>query len=259
MSAFLHVSNLGIGFGEGDQYRQVVDGVSFGVEKGQALGLIGESGCGKSTILRCLASLNSDYDGDMVLDGRVLSPRRSKNELRRMQMVFQDPYASLHPRKMIRDVLIEPLVVHGMDRREERVSEALSAVGLGDSFRYRFPHQLSGGQRQRIAIARCLITEPEILLLDEPTSALDVSVQAEILNLLVHLRRERNLTYVMVTHDLAVVAHICSQIAIMQHGHITEMMTEQSVRSGHAETEYAREFLAASRYQLFAEEQRPSH
>jgi peptide/nickel transport system ATP-binding protein len=252
MSEFLHVSKLGIGFGEDEDYRQVVNGVSFGVAKGEALGLIGESGCGKSTILRCLAGLNTDYDGEMVLDGKVLTTRRSKADLRRMQMVFQDPYASLHPRKMVRDVLLEPLAIHGMDRREERVSDVLVAVGLGDSFRYRFPHQLSGGQRQRIAIARSLITEPEILLLDEPTSALDVSVQAEILNLLVQLRRERGLTYIMVTHDLAVVAHVCSQIAIMQNGRITEMMSEESVRAGSAETEYAREFLAASRYGLVA-------
>jgi ABC-type dipeptide/oligopeptide/nickel transport system, ATPase component len=247
MTAFLSVTELGIGMGQDDQYRRIIDDISFEIGRGESVGLIGESGCGKSTVLRCIAGLNPDYDGEVALEGVQLRPRRRKLELRRMQMVFQDPYASLHPRKMVRDVLMEPLVVQKMDRSEERVSEVLDAVGLGSRFRYRFPHQLSGGQRQRVAIARCLVTEPEMLLLDEPTSALDVSVQAEILNLLMRLRHERNLTYLMVTHDLAVMAHVCSRIAIMHDGRIIEMISDRDIRDGRAQTPYGQDFLNAYR------------
>jgi peptide/nickel transport system ATP-binding protein len=161
-------------------------------------------------------------------------------------MVFQDPYASLHPRKMVQNVLAEPLKIHGFDRPQERIDEILTAVGLGPSFRYRFPHELSGGQRQRVAIARALIIEPELLLLDEPTSALDVSVQAEILNLLKQLRRDRDLTYLMVSHDLAVVTHLCERVAMMSEGRIIEEMSSADVRAGRAQEPYTREFLEAS-------------
>lgn len=139
-------------------------------------------------------------------------------------MVFQDPYASLHPRKIVWNTLREPLQLQGLERHEAHISEVLNAVGLSDAFRYRYPHQLSGGQRQRVAIARALILEPSILL-DEPTSALDVSVQAEILNLLSQMRRQRRLTYLLVTHDLAVVAHLCDRIGIMYQGRLLEEFT----------------------------------
>jgi len=163
-----------------------------------------------------------------------------------VQMVFQDPYASLHPRKMVWASLREPLKLHGLDRHEARISEVLHAVGLSDAFRYRYPHQLSGGQRQRVAIARALILEPSVLLLDEPTSALDVSVQAEILNLLSNMRRQRGLTYLMVTHDLAVVTHLCSRVGIMHHGKLLEELNADNVRQGLTQENYTREFLAAS-------------
>ena len=241
--------NLDISFGQGARTTRAVRDVSFRVQQGEAFGLIGESGSGKSTVLRALSGLNEQYQGSLLLHGRELPHRRDKAFFRHTQMVFQDPYGSLHPRKMVNKVLLEPLTIHGLDRPQQRVDEALTAVGLGLAFRYRYPHELSGGQRQRVAIARCLILEPEILLLDEPTSALDVSVQAEILNLLARLRQERNLTYIMVSHDLAVVAHLCGRVAIMSQGEIVEELSVANLRAGRAEHPYSQTLLAASRSQ----------
>lgn len=244
--AALTVSRLSVVFGRGASVLKAVDDVSFTLGHGEAFGLIGESGCGKSTVLRALAGLNSEYDGRVAFHDREVPHKRDKAFFRRVQMVFQDPYASLHPRKMVQNVLAEPLKIHGFDRPQERIDEILTAVGLGPSFRYRFPHELSGGQRQRVAIARALIIEPELLLLDEPTSALDVSVQAEILNLLKQLRRDRDLTYLMVSHDLAVVTHLCECVAMMSEGRILEEMSAADVRAGRAQEPYTREFLEAS-------------
>ena len=243
----LEAVGLDIHFGHGARANHAVKNVFFRVEKGEAFGLIGESGSGKSTVLRAFSGLNEQYDGTLLLHGRELPHHRDKAFFRRAQMVFQDPYGSLHPRKMVNKVLLEPLAIHGLDRPQERVDAVLEAVGLGTAFRYRYPHQLSGGQRQRVAIARCLVLEPEILLLDEPTSALDVSVQAEILNLLARLRQERGLTYIMVSHDLAVVAHLCSRVAIMNGGEIVEQIPVADLRAGRASHPYSRELLAASR------------
>lgn len=243
--------DLSIAFGKGHKRRLVVDKVSLNIARGESYGLIGESGCGKSTILRTLTGQNTHYDGAILYQNREQPARRDKEEYRQIQMVFQDPYASLHPRKMVYHTLLEPLVIHGMDRREERISEVLTSLGLSDAFRYRYPHQLSGGQRQRVALARALIIEPQVLLLDEPTSALDVSVQAEILNLLKTLRRQRNLTYLMVTHDLAVVAHLCDRVAIMHQGKMLEELTADEIRCGAATQPYTRQFLAASRVDRF--------
>jgi len=242
----IEMINVSIAFGSGAQRRQVVDDVSLTLAQGECYGLIGESGCGKSTILRALAGLNHDYQGQILFNNREQHPQRAKTFYRQVQMVFQDPYASLHPRKMVWASLREPLKLQGLDRHESRISEVLYAVGLSDAFRYRYPHQLSGGQRQRVAIARALILEPSVLLLDEPTSALDVSIQAEILNLLSHMRRQRGLTYLMVTHDLAVVTHLCSRIGIMHHGKLLEELSANDVRQGAARENYTREFLAAS-------------
>lgn len=242
----LEVSQLSIAFGQGAARVEVVKQANFRIGKGESYGLIGESGCGKSTILRAVAGLNPDYDGALLIDGFELPRRRSKEFFRKVQMVFQDPYASLHPRKMVQNVLIEPLQIMGLDRRQERIDTILSDVGLDQSFRFRFPHELSGGQRQRIAIARALIVEPELVLLDEPTSALDVSVQAEILNLLNRLRRERGLTYLMVSHDIAVVAHMCDRVAIMKDGRILEKLTPEQLRNGAVSETYTSDFLAAS-------------
>lgn len=242
----LEVSQLSIAFGQGAARVEVVKQANFRIGKGESYGLIGESGCGKSTILRAVAGLNPDYDGALLIDGFELPRRRSKEFFRKVQMVFQDPYASLHPRKMVQNVLIEPLQIMGLDRRQERIDTILSDVGLDQSFRFRFPHELSGGQRQRIAIARALIVEPELVLLDEPTSALDVSVQAEILNLLNRLRRERGLTYLMVSHDIAVVAHMCDRVALMKDGRILEKLTPEQLRNGAVSETYTSDFLAAS-------------
>jgi peptide/nickel transport system ATP-binding protein len=161
-------------------------------------------------------------------------------------MVFQDPYGSLHPRHTIDRVLSEPLAIHGFDDREQRVARALADVGLGPSFRFRMPHQLSGGQRQRVAIARALIVEPEVLLLDEPTSALDASVQAEILNLLSRLRAERNLTYLLVSHNLAVVDHMCERLLVMKNGEALESFRSEALAGRNVETDYTRALLEAS-------------
>lgn len=161
-------------------------------------------------------------------------------------MVFQDPYASLHPRHTVDKVLSEPLAIHGFDDAEARIERALNDVGLGKGFRFRFPHQLSGGQRQRVAIARALILEPRILLLDEPTSALDASIQAEVLNLLDALRAERGLTYLLVSHDLAVVAHMCERLLVMQHGEVVEELSREALQNRAAQAEYTKDLLIAS-------------
>ncbi len=161
-------------------------------------------------------------------------------------MVFQDPYGSLHPRHTIGDILEEPLQIHRINDRDRRINALLDKVGLNRAFRERYPHQLSGGQRQRVAIARALILEPQVLLLDEPTSALDVSVQAEILNLLAELQREAKLTYLMVTHDLGVIAHLCQKVAVMQYGKILETLTVDALVSGEARTAYTQMLVNAS-------------
>ena len=212
--------------------REVVHGVSFRIPRGGAYGLVGESGSGKSTILRALAGLNTEWSGGMDLDGTPLPHRRTPSQFRRIQMVFQDPYGSLHPRHTIDRALSEPLLVNGLPDRDRRVKQALDSVALSQAVRFRFPHQLSGGQRQRVAIARALMAEPEILLLDEPTSALDVSVQAEILNLLSDLQRDRGLTYLLVSHNMAVTAHLCPTIGVMQGGNLVEQLSAKDLRAG---------------------------
>ena len=230
----------------GSPPQAVVKRVSFSVGTGGSYGLVGESGCGKSTVLRAISGLNPDYRGEIGIGGKVLSPIRPREFYRSVQMVFQDPYGSLHPRKTIGAQLLEPLRNQGLPRSREAVFEALTSVGLNPELRYRFPHQLSGGQRQRVAIARVLILEPQVLLLDEPTSALDVSVQAEILNLLNELREKRGLTYLLVSHDLAVIAHMCDRVGVMQAGQIVEEVGADRLRAGTLEHPYSRLLLAAS-------------
>ncbi len=167
-------------------------------------------------------------------------------------MVFQDPYASLHPRHTIDRTLSEPLAIHGLPGSDKRITQALIDVGLPTNFRFRYPHQLSGGQRQRVAIARALMLEPEILLLDEPTSALDASVQAETLNLLSRLRDERGLTFLMVSHDLAVIDHMCDRILVMQHGRAVEELPREALAKAEMKTDYARSLFAASADRMLA-------
>jgi len=245
MSGIL-IDRLNVWFGEHERRVDAVKAASLLVPKGGSFGLVGESGSGKSTILRALSGLVPTWTGRMEVLGTPLGKKRDRRFYRAVQMVFQDPYASLHPRHSVDQVLGETLSLHGFRDIDARISRLLADVGLGPAFRFRYPHQLSGGQRQRVAIARALAPEPEILLLDEPTSALDVSVQAEILNLLSDLRRERNLTYLMVSHNLAVVGHICSDIAVMQLGEIVETLSVQQMRAQDTRHPYTRHLLESS-------------
>ncbi|MGE6741799.1 ABC transporter ATP-binding protein [Allorhizobium pseudoryzae] len=238
----IEIDNLRIRFGD----REVVKGVSFQVAEGASFGIVGESGSGKSTVLRAMAGLINHWSGRIVFAGEDAPLRRPPAFFRKVQMVFQDPYGSLHPRQTIDRILSELPLVHGMDDIDARIAKVLSAVALPQSARFRFPHQLSGGQRQRVAIARALIAEPQVLLLDEPTSALDVSVQAEILNLLADLRVERNLTYVMVSHNLSVIAHLCSHVGVMIDGHMVEQVTADDLRLGNVQHAHTRELRSLS-------------
>ena len=240
------VADLRVSFGTGRNRIHAVDGIAFRVERGETFGLIGESGCGKSTTLRALCGLAAEWNGRVSIDGAPLPRRRDRAFCKRVQMVFQDPYGSLHPRHTVNTTLMEPIRIHGLADADARIARALEAVGLGAAFRFRYPHQLSGGQRQRVAIARALIVEPDILLLDEPTSALDVSVQAEILNLLADLREQAKLTYVLVSHDFGVIAHMCDRIAVMQHGCIVEELAVAGLTDGTPQHRYTRELLRAS-------------
>ena len=243
----IEVKDVSISFGHGADRVDAVKHVSFAVDAGESYGLVGESGSGKSTILRALAGLNPDWTGHMSLAGHVLTAHRPREQRKLVQMVFQDPYGSLHPKHTVDRILSEPLTIHGYGDIENRVRGALDRVGLGPSFRFRYPHQLSGGQRQRVAIARALILEPKVVLLDEPTSALDVSIQAEVLNLLTDLRKQLGLTYVLVSHDLGVVAHMCHRIAIMRTGEVVETATTTDLSEGKLLHAYSRQLLVASR------------
>ena len=242
----ISIEGLNVWFSEGRDRVDAVRDATLSIMKGNSFGLVGESGSGKSTILRALTGLVPTWDGQMEVLGEQLGKHRSANFYKKVQMVFQDPYASLHPRHSVDQVLGETLGLHGFKDIETRISKLLDDVGLGPTFRFRYPHQLSGGQRQRVAIARALAPEPEILLLDEPTSALDVSVQAEILNLLTNLRTERGLTYLMVSHDLAVVGHMCERIAVMQNGEIVEVMSVGDMRAMKPVHAYTQKLLESS-------------
>jgi peptide/nickel transport system ATP-binding protein len=241
------VKSLTVSFGHGAHRIDAVRDVSIEVATGEAFGLVGESGCGKSTVLRAIAGLVVPSQGQIELDSQLMRPRRRRRDRKLVQMVFQDPYGSLHPQHTVDRMLTEPVAIHRLGDPERRVGSALQAVGLSAEFRFRYPHQLSGGQRQRVALARALILEPRILLLDEPTSALDVSVQAEILNLLVHLRRQRGLTMLMVSHDLAVVTHLCERIAVMTRGSIVENTTAEALASGMVAHPFTVELLRSNR------------
>jgi ABC-type dipeptide/oligopeptide/nickel transport system ATPase subunit len=238
----IDLTDLDISYGD----TKVVHGVNLSIPQGESFALVGESGSGKSTILRAIAGLAPDWTGSISVMGEPRSHHVDRNVSRQVQMVFQDPYGSLHPRKTIDATLTEPLAIHGIGNRGERVEATLRAVGLDQRFRFRFPHQLSGGQRQRVAIARALMLEPKVMLLDEPTSALDVSVQAEILNLLKRLRREQGLTYLLVTHNLPVVSFLCDRLAVMRHGRIVEIADVSQLKAGDLKEPYSRELLAAT-------------
>ena len=239
----IRVENLDVHFGD----IHAVRAASFVVAPGENFGIVGESGSGKSTVLRALSGLNPDWTGLIEIEGVAQRRRRERAFHARVQMVFQDPFGSLHPRHTVDRALAEPIAIHDLDDAEGRIRRALDEVGLGPSFRFRYPHQLSGGQRQRVAIARALVLEPAILLLDEPTSALDVSIQAEVLNLLVELGRARALTMVLVSHNLAVVGHMCARLAVMNAGRIVEELTVDQLRREEPREAYTRQLLRASR------------
>jgi peptide/nickel transport system ATP-binding protein len=219
------------------QYVHAVDGVSFTIKKGQTLALVGESGCGKSTVARLLVGLYAPTRGQVRFDGLATQTAWHTAEgralRRRMQMIFQDPYASLNPRWTVRDIVAEPLREHALVPEAaaltERVSELLHQVGLAAADMVKFPHQFSGGQRQRISIARALATQPEFLVCDEPTSALDVSVQAQVLNIMKDLQRKRGLTYLFISHNLAVVRHISDEVGVMYLGRLVEQADKSTL------------------------------
>jgi oligopeptide transport system ATP-binding protein len=208
---------------------KAVDGLTFDIMRGETLGLVGESGCGKSTTGRAILQLHRPTAGEVYYEGKNLTQLKGealRQMRRRMQMIFQDPYASLNPRMTVGDIIGEPLVVHGLAKgadRKERVQELLRIVGLNPYFVNRYPHEFSGGQRQRIGVARALAVEPDFIVCDEPISALDVSIQAQVINLLEELQGEYNLTYMFIAHDLAVVRHISDRIAVMYLGKIVEL------------------------------------
>ena len=247
MPVGLEVRNLQVRFGA---FTALHD-LSFTLAPGESFGLVGESGSGKSTVLRAICGLAPLAAGAVRLTGGgaagvELPVPGSKDFRRRVQMVFQDPYGSLHPRQTVDRMLAEPLAIHGVGNAQARIAAVLDAVGLGLSFRFRYPHQLSGGQRQRVAIARALMLEPSVLLLDEPTSALDASVQAEVLNLLEALRRERGLSFLMVSHDLAVVTHLCQRLMVMQAGREVETLSADALAAGQVAQGYTRQLMTAS-------------
>jgi oligopeptide transport system ATP-binding protein len=208
---------------------RAVDNLSFHVLKGETLGLVGESGCGKSTTGRALIQLYRPTDGSVNFGGTELTKLKG-NDLRRfrrrMQMIFQDPYSSLNPRMSVQQIIGEPLAIHGLykgNERKERIEYILQAVGLNPAFARRYPHEFSGGQRQRIGIGRALAVEPEFIVCDEPVSALDVSIQAQVINLLEDLQEQFGLTYLFIAHDLAVVRHISDRVAVMYLGKMMEL------------------------------------
>lgn len=240
----------GSAFSSESKMVKAVDDISFAIKKGETLGLVGESGCGKTTLGRCITKLVEPGTGEIIFEGRHiehLSESAMRPLRKSIQIVFQDPYGSLNGRMSIGSLIREPLDVHGLlsrSERDERVKQLLEAVGLRGYYANRYPHEFSGGQRQRIAIARAMATDPSFIVLDEAVSALDVSVQSQVLNLLSRLKHERNLTYLFISHDLAVVRHISDRIAVMYMGRIVELADADELFENHQHP-YTKALLSA--------------
>ncbi|MDP6351285.1 MAG: ABC transporter ATP-binding protein [Alphaproteobacteria bacterium] len=245
------VRGLDVRYPSGAGTVHAVKEMSFSFGTGVAYGLVGESGSGKSTVLRAIAGLIHDWEGMIEIDQRAQPKRRDRAFHAKVQMVFQDPFASLNPRHMVETTLREPLRIHGLGSHDRRIEAALDDVNLDYEIRFRYPHQLSGGQRQRVALARALILEPETLLLDEPTSALDASVQAEILTLLSRLRRRAKLSYLVVSHNIAVIAELCEWVGVMRGGQLIDiqrtdkLIEHMAAGAGDGLAPYTRQLLAA--------------
>ncbi|ASV67293.1 ABC transporter ATP-binding protein [Cytobacillus kochii] len=219
-----------------DRVLKAVDGVSFDIKKGETFGIVGESGCGKSTAGRTIIGLYDRTAGDVLYDGKNIHEMNEKEKFqfhRKMQMIFQDPYASLNPRSTVQEIISEPMEVQGLyqnkKERLERVYQLLEDVGLNRDHANRYPHEFSGGQRQRIGIARALSLDPEFIIADEPISALDVSVQAQVVNLLKDLQKKKGLTYLFIAHDLSMVKHISDRIGVMYLGHLVELTSSENL------------------------------
>ncbi|MBT2639222.1 MULTISPECIES: ATP-binding cassette domain-containing protein [unclassified Bacillus (in: firmicutes)] len=234
----LEIKNLKQYFNMGQPNEvRAIDGITFDIFKGETLGLVGESGCGKSTTGRTIIRLYEATDGDVLYKGENVHGKKSKKDLKRfnrsMQMIFQDPYASLNPRMKVSDVIAEGIDIHGLAKskqeRMEMVYELLETVGLNREHANRYPHEFSGGQRQRIGIARALAVQPEFIIADEPISALDVSIQAQVVNLMKKLQREKGLTYLFIAHDLSMVKYISDRIGVMYFGKLVELTTAEEL------------------------------
>lgn len=249
----LEIKNLKQHFhvGKGNTVK-AVDGITFDIYKGETLGLVGESGCGKSTTGRTIIRLYDATDGQVLFNGEDVHGKKSAKELkkfnRKMQMIFQDPYASLNPRMTVADIIAEGIDIHGLakDKKErmEKVYELLETVGLNKEHANRYPHEFSGGQRQRIGIARALAVDPDFIIADEPISALDVSIQAQVVNLMKKLQREKGLTYLFIAHDLSMVKYISDRIGVMYFGKLVELATAEDLYNNPMHP-YTRSLLSA--------------